>query len=123
MASLISVIVRAWRGAQLERAVREAAYRACLETASDIERDVGGMGPHAAPYRTGNLRRSYRIEPHQPEYVLVGSDEAIAPYAKYIEYGTRKMAARPHFRPAVDHHVAQLPRRMERAVREAARGV
>lgn len=63
--------------------------------------------------RTGGLRLSYNWQ-HDKETpsrstLSVGSDRAtVQPikgrqvdYAKYLEYGTRKMAARPHLRPAM----------------------
>lgn len=78
------------------------------ENATMIEQDVKG-GAHAAPVRTGNLRRSYHTEfaggptPHAE----VGGDLAVAPYGIFVEYGTYKMAARPHLRPATE--VRRMP--------------
>lgn len=77
-----------------------ALAAAVFETATAIEQDVKG-GPHAAPYRTGNLRRSYHQTRPGPLTAEVGSDPGVANYAVYVEYGTSKMGARPHLRPAV----------------------
>lgn len=67
--------------------------------------------------RTGGLRLSYKSEVRRGHgrgkgsYVAVFSDEAtlqpVPPghrvmYAKYLEFGTSRMAARPHLRPAVE---------------------
>lgn len=70
-------------------------------TATEIENDIKGGGPHAAPIRTGNLRRSYHTD-FAGTKAEIGNDTGIAPYAIFVEYGTYKMAARPHLRPAVE---------------------
>ena len=73
------------------------------ETATTIEQDVKG-GAHAAPIDTGNLRRSYHTKftsSLSDPKAEVGNDPAVAHYAIFQEYGTYKMAARPHLRPAV----------------------
>lgn len=54
----------------------------------------------------GNLRASVRVEARDREdfyerVVIAGGERA--PYAKYLEFGTRKMAARPFMRPAFQH--------------------
>jgi len=57
------------------------------------------------PVRTGNLRDSIKKEVRPYFHRIVGTvwvDEVKAPYAKYLEYGTSKMAARPFMRPAKD---------------------
>jgi HK97 gp10 family phage protein len=84
----------------------EAAVAGAVEeTAHAIEQDVKGNGPHAAPIRTGNLRRSYHTDrkglanPVEPS-VEVGNDMRVAPYALFVEYGTSRMAPRPHLTPA-----------------------
>lgn len=73
------------------------------ENATAIEQDVKG-GPHAAPVLTGNLRRSYHVDfaGGTKAEAEIGNDASVAPYAIYQEYGTYKMAARPHLRPATE---------------------
>lgn len=62
---------------------------------------------------TGGLRLSYRWEVGSAggvKFVMVGSDEAVlqpitglpVDYAKWLEFGTSKMEARPHLRPAIE---------------------
>lgn len=80
--------------------------RAIEDAAIAIEQDVKG-GPHAAPYRTGNLRRSYHHRKVADLAYIVENDPGIAPYAIFVEFGTRKMAPRPHLRPALE---AEKPR-------------
>lgn len=82
--------------------MEEASVALVRETAQAIEQDVKGGGPHAAPIRTGNLRRSYHTDYREPTHAEVGNDLDVAEYAIYVEYGTYKMAAQPHLRPATD---------------------
>lgn len=52
--------------------------------------------------QTGRLKGSithYKLKDSEQWTVVAGGDQA--PYAKYLEYGTRKMAARPFMRPAM----------------------
>lgn len=108
---------------------------AVQETTTEIERDVKGRapkataggstdGPRSAPYRTGNLRRSYhvdfkgtngaQIEAH------IGSDEGIAPYAPFVEYGTSRMAPRAHLTPSSEAQRVKHDERVAAAIMEAA---
>jgi hypothetical protein len=50
-----------------------------------------------APVDTGALRQSYGAVPVSSNTVHVGSDKEYAPYQ---EYGTSRMGAQPHLRPA-----------------------
>lgn len=81
-----------------------------------IEQDVKG-GPHAAPYRTGNLRRSYRHRRIGPLHYVVENDPAIAPYAAFVELGTDRMAPRPHLLPAALAEADRLVSRLTHALR------
>lgn len=73
--------------------------------------------------RTGGLRQSYKYEvvpsrAGRVAYVAVYSDprtmQPVPPgqrviYASYLEFGTSKMAARPHLRPAVEQIRPLIP--------------
>lgn len=87
---------------------------------------ISNSAKNKAPYKTGTLRRSIHVGGHTAEsapdftpkdvagsYSDIGgnqNDENSASvligtnleYAKYQEYGTSKMAARPFLRPALD---------------------
>lgn len=89
------------RFAELSAALSETVSKAVQRVATEIEQDVKG-GPHAAPYRTGNLRRSYHTKRVGKYEVQVGNDPSIAYYALFVEFGTVKMAPRPHLRPAAE---------------------
>jgi len=54
-----------------------------------------------APYLTGNLKRSIHTEEVSKNEVRVGTN---VEYAIHQEYGTKKMAARPYLRPALDEN-------------------
>ena len=55
-----------------------------------------------APVRTGRLRSSIKA--------IQERVEAQAFYAKFVEYGTRKMKAQPFLRPAVSESIEDLKR-------------
>lgn len=51
-----------------------------------------------APMRTGRLKRSIKKVSTKGGYTITVN----APYAVYVEYGTRHRAANPFFKPAVE---------------------
>lgn len=79
-----------------------------------------GRPPHL---RTGGLRQSYKFDVNPARgrrvaSVSIGSDastvQPVPPgkpvvYASYVEFGTSRMAARPHLRPAVDQIRPLIP--------------
>jgi HK97 gp10 family phage protein len=78
----------------------------------ELAAEAANRTKQKAPVRTGNLRRSYHYEldPSDPQRLtaIVGTDVA---YAPYVEFGTRKMAPRPHLLPAFEEVRALAPRR------------
>ncbi len=100
--------------AKYEPAVDKALQRA----AQEIVDDVSGKGPHAAPIRTGALRASYRWEKIGRLRYEVSNDPEVAPYAIFLELGTRKMAARPHLVPAAMAVAQKLPGMIKEAIQE-----
>ena len=85
--------------------LREEPIRAHRETvnlinriADKFEEDAQMRAPRGA---TGALRDSVYSKVDANELsVELGSDASIAHYNVYVEYGTRRMEARPFFRPA-----------------------
>jgi HK97 gp10 family phage protein len=67
------------------------------------------------PVRSGNLKRSedYRVA---ETTVIVYAD---MPYARFVEFGTRKMAARPYLRPALMQSQPWIENRIRAAVMRA----
>lgn len=53
------------------------------------------------PVRTGALRASIRAERTSTGHAVRAGGGAVD-YAAYVEFGTRRMAARPYLRPAVE---------------------
>jgi len=63
------------------------------------------------PVRTGNLKSTIWIdETGQPMERLVRAGGDQAPYAPCVEYGTYKMAAQPHMRPAAEARGPEIER-------------
>ncbi len=65
---------------------------------------------------TGTLMRSIYSEKLTSLSYVVGSRIA---YAAYLEYGTRRMAARPFFRPPVEEMRKEFNSRLEAAINRA----
>ncbi len=65
---------------------------------------------------TGRLLSSIRFGQPSPLTATVGSDLV---YAKYLEYGTRHMAARPFFGPATEEARIWFNDRMQEVIRKA----
>jgi HK97 gp10 family phage protein len=80
--------------------------------------DVEARAKAKAPVDTGNLRRSYHTEPDPSDpaglTVLVGTNVG---YAAFVEFGTSRMAPRPHLIPAVEEVRADMHRRAEELFR------
>jgi HK97 gp10 family phage protein len=53
------------------------------------------------PVRTGALRASIRVERSGVGHAVRAGGGAVD-YAAYVEFGTRRMAARPYLRPALE---------------------
>lgn len=68
------------------------------------------------PMVGGNLRASYTHEVNEKEkWVAIGSPVY---YAPYVEFGTSKMAARPHLFPAVNDNLSHIERMTVEILRE-----
>lgn len=84
------------------KAAPRSARKALKEVTDHTLKRIKGAGPQPAPIRSGRLRRSYeKRASHRGLRVLIRSDPTIAHYAAFVEFGTSRMRARPHFRPAV----------------------
>ena len=96
--------------------VLKAAREAMRDTVVDVTHDA----IEGSPVLTGNNRRSIKGETSG-----FGSREVVNPdkiegaiystsgYGGFLETGTRKMAARPYFKPAADRNVPKFPQRMK----------
>ena len=119
--------------------VKEAASKAVMGTAFDLEADVKDslrQPGRGVTYSLTNPKRTHTASaPGDPPATdtgrLVSSiyREALGNltaavgsrivYANHLEYGTMKMAARPFFRPAVEKIKPKYIRRLERALGDA----
>ena len=75
-------------------ALREAVKKSLKQAAILVKADA----IYRVPVRTGVLRKSisYRVNSDEMGFTVGAS----APYAAYIEYGTRYMRAQPFIRPS-----------------------
>ena len=67
----------------------------------DITRDA----IHSSPKKTGHNARSIMLD----IFGMEGSIYSTSGYGGYLETGTRRMPARPYFKPALDKNIYKLP--------------
>ena len=67
-------------------------------TVPQIERDA----KIACPVDTGNLRSSIQTEVDETGNNVIATVGTATEYAAYVEYGTKRMAARPYLVPAFE---------------------
>ncbi len=89
-------------------AVRRAVQRQVNKSALAIQREA----KRRCPVRTGALRNSITVD--------FGVGEAWIgphmPYAAYVEYGTRRMAARPYLYPAFEQEKPKFEQNLAEAI-------
>lgn len=101
---------------QATQLVRETAERITDRVVASMEASTPGpSSPGEAPaIVSGELAGSY-------QWKQTGADEAVvysdAEHAPYLEYGTTKMAPRPHLTPAVESERERFEDGLRRLVR------
>lgn len=76
--------------------------------------------PGQAPQTdTGRLVSSISVRIQDREAIIFSRTE----YAKYLEFGTQNMAARPFFHPAIERHRAKFRERYNDLIDRSMRGV
>lgn len=109
---------------EAERIAPRVMRRVLKKGANHALARIKGRGPSPAPIRTGRLRRSYeKIVSHRGLRILIRSNPQIAPYAPFVEFGTVKMTARAHFRPAIRAARKILRREMNRVLSKEFKGL
>lgn len=90
---------------QLDTTEVEALFAELAQTPAKVDatteefcRDVVKSAKTRAPHRTGKLKWSIRYTKDKQNQFTI---EAGAPYAGFVEYGTRKMAPQPFLEPAI----------------------
>ncbi len=126
-----------WNGFRITAGVQAAIMRGLIAAANDVRNTavdsiISGPKTGEIYYRRGvahqasapgeppandlgNLANSINLRIDQPRMVVFVN--ASAKYAPALEYGTRKMAARPYLRPALMEHVASINARVAAEVR------
>jgi HK97 gp10 family phage protein len=80
---------------QLQGQLRQRASAAVRKAAYDIEAHAKTV----VPVDTGNLKNSIQTSVEGDLTAIVGTH---VEYAPYVEYGTRRMAAKPYLGPAAE---------------------
>ncbi len=101
---------------------------ALMEAARPLFEDMRRRAPYNPKRKRGiHLREAIFLGPGDPDYpdVLVGVNQRKAPHARLLEYGTRRMAPRPYFRPAVEANrfstIARISEAIDKLLSEAMR--
>ncbi len=93
---------------------RKAVGQQIAESALNIQ-----MGAKKrCPVRTGALRNSITVDFYGKMSAQIGPH---MPYAPYVEYGTRKMAAQPYLFPAFEEERPKLEEGIKKAIEEATK--
>lgn len=110
----MSIVVDTTKLQQLTQSIRsgstgnEIAKRAAARGVEIVEQSYSGfVPPRSKPGEppaidTGALRDSLRTKRQRVGHWRVIEGGNSAPYAGFLEYGTSKMAARPHMRPMAE---------------------
>lgn len=106
------------------RFVRRKALRVGIRVAERYAKNNMSTSSPSSPgsppgIDTGNLKGSIKVGEVTDNHAVL---EANANYAGYLEFGTRRMAARPFMRPAVLDHIDEIEASMTAVVDEALDG-
>ena len=93
----------------------EAVRQAMMNVAQDILATANTL----VPVRTGYLKSTIAIE--QPSNFQL-KIKATAPYAYYVEFGTRKMSARLFLTNSVNQHLGDLAPEIEQQIQDLLQG-
>jgi HK97 gp10 family phage protein len=92
-----------------------ALKRKVQQQLADLARSIRKTAQRIVPVRTGYLRLTIFAELHDWT-IEVG---ASAPYAAFVEFGTRRMSGRRFLAEAISIHIPQLKRLLNQAVGES----
>jgi HK97 gp10 family phage protein len=92
---------------KLDSGLQNQVYRCLASWAADVKAEA----MRTVPVKTGYLRSTIYAQV-QNWVVNFGADAA---YAYFVEFGTKRMAARPYLWPAIQRYLPQL----EELIREA----
>ncbi len=125
MAKNVQVITHTRGLDKLERVMPDAVDRACGKVANDICADViANFSPNSPSepgqppgIDTGNYKNNIDAKRLKPRRWAA---RFRTKYAAALEYGTKRMAARPHIHPAVKRQAKRMPHELKITI-EAAR--
>lgn len=74
-----------------------------------------------APIRSGNLKKDIQVFEHS-DYFTIGNS-ALAPYAKFVHFGTKHIKANPYLLSATSHYLnsnslKSATKALEKAIKE-----
>ena len=92
--------------------VRQAVQEQVNKSALNIQREA----KKRCPVDTGALRNSITVDFYGIMSAEIGPH---MPYAPYVEFGTRKMAAKPYLFPAYEQEKPHFEKGIAAAVKEA----
>ena len=93
----------------------EAVGQAMMNVAQDILATANTL----VPVRTGYLKSTIAIEQPTKFQIKV---KATAPYAYYVEFGTKKMSARLFLTNSVNQHLNELAPEIEQQIKDLLKG-
>lgn len=76
--------------------------RAAAEVVKETAEQLAEADKQLVPVLTGALRDSIRIEPQDDLHTTVIEGNSEIDYGTYVEFGTRRQVAQPHFTPACE---------------------
>ena len=85
----------------------------------NVAQDILATANTLSPVRTGYLKSTLAVE--QPSNFQL-KIKATAPYAYYVEFGTRKMSARLFLTNAVNQHPSDLAPEIEQQIKDLRQG-
>jgi len=85
----------------------------------NVAQDILATANTLVPVRTGYLKSTLAVE--QPSNFQI-KVKATAPYAYYVEFGTRKMSARLFLTNSVNQHLDEFAPEIERQIRDLLQG-
>jgi len=93
----------------------EAVRQAMMNVAQNILATANTL----VPVRTGYLKSTLAVEQTSNFQIKI---KATAPYAYYVEFGTKKMSPRLFLTNSVNQHFSDLPPQIEQQIKDLLRG-
>ena len=85
----------------------------------DVAANILATANTLVPVRTGYLKSTLSVDQLSNFEIRV---KAMAPYAYYVEFGTRKMSARLFLTNSVNQHLAEFGSAIEEQIQEILQG-